>query len=99
MSGVLHDLCNSVWSVCPQVSCLTANYSDGGLFGFTAVAPASQVEKVSFSSVGDHGSFIMRITIPNFFYQAAAVVFVNLIEEFQQWLGGSGSHLTSEANV
>ncbi|GFR86388.1 mitochondrial-processing peptidase subunit alpha [Elysia marginata] len=28
------------------VSCLTANYSDGGLFGFTAVAPATQVEKV-----------------------------------------------------
>ncbi|KAK3777520.1 hypothetical protein RRG08_044810 [Elysia crispata] len=28
------------------VSCLTANYSDGGLFGFTAVAPVSQVEKV-----------------------------------------------------
>ncbi|GFO38181.1 mitochondrial-processing peptidase subunit alpha [Plakobranchus ocellatus] len=28
------------------VSCLTANYSDGGLFGFTAVAPSSQVEKV-----------------------------------------------------
>lgn len=28
------------------VSCLTANYSDGGLFGFTAAAPTSQIEKV-----------------------------------------------------
>ncbi|RUS73720.1 hypothetical protein EGW08_018526 [Elysia chlorotica] len=28
------------------VSSLTANYSDGGLFGFTAVAPVSQAEKV-----------------------------------------------------
>lgn len=34
-----------------QVSCLNANYTDNGLFGFFAIAQATEMEKVAAFSL------------------------------------------------